>query len=746
MVGFLFFSHFLEQKAVFKIKDFSSVHSDVISVDSKFAAGISGKRLKVIRLTTGEEDLYIGLPKELEAVSHNLRTTYVSAASGSVFGLQLMGDGKSFSCLVNVLSNSLTILSQSTSDKPGFVGVSSDKAFVVRYDPKASKVLLETVSQSTLKALSSVSFSEFSIEEKGFAEQLWVLEDSKIIVLFEDDSLSLISGGKVSWIREESLADIVDAVFVECPPHSLFFASLEHGDSDLQFPGFFARLSTQSAELAAFFADSSKSLISSLPQLLNGNKLVEFAQSPFKLEREKLGRNKVFIALSSRGKVVAIRVDNSQIMWGKFLGASGFRPSPAKLYLTKQKATGGAHPEISIFTSLMQKSKLWRLDASSGNVQSSQKFDFGIDFASPLPIVDEHHRSLLFLLNSHGKAMFDSPLKNSSQILQEVCLPIVDYEKGIVKGLAFEGGVTTERWQLNFGVTNEQISSVSFHDPAEVVQEHWRSAGGAETQVKEKYLNKNLLAIATTTTSVPDSQTVISPSRSGSWVVIYLIDSVTGSVLLRVANRDGEGPVHLTLTENTVIFHYLNTRERRFEVSVIELFVNPAHPSVPHHAQHTYGFSSGIRSLKVTTTRRGISPKMVLFGLTSNRVLGLPQQFLDTRRALAARKPTPEEQASGILPYRSYLPFSTQSMISYTNSIHRIRDIIVTDTEMESTSLILCYGLDLFFTQVSPSQSFDLLNEDFNLPFLIATVTLVAVGVVVSHYLSQKKRLSLDWQ
>jgi hypothetical protein len=136
---------------------------------------------------------------------------------------------------------------------------------------------------------------------------------------------------------------------------------------------------------------------------------------------------------------------------------------------------------------------------------------------------------------------------------------------------------------------------------------------------------------------------------------------------------------------------------------------------------------------------------MVLFALPSNRILSLPSQLLDCRRPLESRKPTPEEQATGILPYRSYLPIYSQSIISYNQSIAGVDEILVTDTEMESTSLIFSYGLDWFFTQLTP-QSFDMLNEDFNLPFLILTISAVATGIPLAKNYYKKKRINDAWE
>lgn len=64
---------------------------------------------------------------------------------------------------------------------------------------------------------------------------------------------------------------------------------------------------------------------------------------------------------------------------------------------------------------------------------------------------------------------------------------------------------------------------------------------------------------------------------------------------------------------------------------------------------------------------------------------------------------------------------------------------------LESTSLILASGLDLFYTRVAPSGSFDVLSEGFNKAQLLATITALAIGVIVLRPLVRRKVLKQRW-
>ena len=50
-------------------------------------------------------------------------------------------------------------------------------------------------------------------------------------------------------------------------------------------------------------------------------------------------------------------------------------------------------------------------------------------------------------------------------------------------------------------------------------------------------------------------------------------------------------------------------------------------------------------------------------------------------------------------------------------------------THLESTSVVLVYGLDMLFTRRTPSKTFDVLSESFNYSALIMTIVGLVVGI-----------------
>jgi branched-subunit amino acid transport protein AzlD len=64
---------------------------------------------------------------------------------------------------------------------------------------------------------------------------------------------------------------------------------------------------------------------------------------------------------------------------------------------------------------------------------------------------------------------------------------------------------------------------------------------------------------------------------------------------------------------------------------------------------------------------------------------------------------------------------------------------------LESTSLVLVTGVDLFFTRVTPARHFDSLEPDFSYGLLAVALLALAVGVVVMYYYSKQSIVKQKW-
>ncbi|VDP18306.1 unnamed protein product [Schistosoma margrebowiei] len=346
-------------------------------------------------------------------------------------------------------------------------------------------------------------------------------------------------------------------------------------------------------------------------------------------------------------------------------------------------------------------------------------------------------------------------------------------------------------------VNKHIIVSAASRPPSEHIYSVGRVLG--DRSVLYKYLNPNLIAVLTIGGDI---------SSHTNTLVIYLIDVVAGRILYSAVHRRCSEPISLVHSENWIIYTYYNHKSLRNEATVIELyeptklsgelcasqsipspwqlFLSNLIPSwllsnpsslkgsgdlsgfsrfsslfrasdvdgfcgstgenslIPQVLQQSYILNTPPRSgaVTVSVTERGITSKNIILALQRNSLIELPKSFFDPRRSLDM---TSELMEEGVHPYAPVLPFSDQAMITYNQSIMRIRAIRTAPTGLESTGLVFAYGLDLFFTRISPSQTYDLLKEDFDYT-AIATVTLgMIIASIVSCRLATRRAILRAW-
>ncbi|CAI7811280.1 unnamed protein product, partial [Closterium sp. NIES-54] len=227
------------------------------------------------------------------------------------------------------------------------------------------------------------------------------------------------------------------------------------------------------------------------------------------------------------------------------------------------------------------------------------------------------------------------------------------------------------------------------------------------------------------------------------------------------------------MAENWVVYHYFNLAASRHEVSTIELLDTSLKDvpvidylkyglSIPGSSNLTaplsaaeipwervkrlrqsYYFPYALRCISVTSTLAGITNKHVLFGTALDQVLALDRRFLDPRRV---PEPSQQDKEAGIMPYSDSLPAPGQAYLTHRYRIEGLKNILSFPTRLESTTLVLAHGLDLFFVRTAPSRVFDSLGEDFSFALLLGTIAVLSIAILVTWGLSRKQELKQRWK
>ncbi|ESO01112.1 hypothetical protein HELRODRAFT_82224, partial [Helobdella robusta] len=496
------------------------------------------------------------------------------------------------------------------------------------------------------------------------------------------------------------------------------------------------------------------------------------------LTRDEFNLHKLIIAVTSAGKIFGIDSNSGKNIWKIYVedlspykvmsgqhvlplfvqrSSSHFPHQPLCTVIGRSKATGKSmifsfHP-ISGTPTTYESSSSEDTPPSTSSSLRGNLLPYKVTNAIMLAQFDVHFLHPLLLIDDQNKvhvvpsSAFEQVRKLSSSLFTF----IADGAKGSVDGFrlvpARDGLWAQSTWSVDVGASGQTISAVYSKHP----NEHVHSIGIVleDRSVLYKYLNPNLIVVVTEGEDAEQKETL----QKGVFSV-HLIDGVTGDLIFHCVHRKARGPVNLIHSENWIVYSYWNQKHRRNELAVLELyegerqsnasaFSSLHHPPQPIVMRQAYIFPSHITTLGVSMTEKGLTNKEILFAMESGSILGLPKVFIDPRRPEVV---SPESREEGLIPYMPELPKPADRIINYYQLVHDIRHIKTAPSGLESTSLVFCFGLDLFFTRVTPSKMFDVLKEDFDYFFISSVLIGMIVVSIVSQKLAQRKLLHRAWK
>ena len=105
------------------------------------------------------------------------------------------------------------------------------------------------------------------------------------------------------------------------------------------------------------------------------------------------------------------------------------------------------------------------------------------------------------------------------------------------------------------------------------------------------------------------------------------------------------------------------------------------------------------------------------------------------------------DREEGLVPYGPSLGgINPLSVATHKHTLARPRSVEAYPTYLESTSLAIVTGLDLFMARVTPAREFDRLNEDFNYIALVGAIIFLTVATLASGAYSDRKDLVKAWK
>ncbi|KAJ7663918.1 DUF1620-domain-containing protein [Mycena polygramma] len=598
------------------------------------------------------------------------------------------------------------------------------------------------------------------------------IDGTRLVITTSTGAVQLWEQDQLVWGREEGLAAIDRATFVELPlPERVARVNVD-GES------FFSRLTRQiedAKDFPAYAAAFAQRFITGTPP--REEVVVSAHNHTAALARDAFGFKQVLVTATAYGSVFGLDTSSGAVLWTRVLGLGwaeeevGGKVKPVKIFVVD-----GAEDskDVVLIAQRTANNKLvdtvlFRIDPLTGASvspaeENTDRLLEGTDVvAGPLTeafllpdsdviiLIDEY-----FQVNTYPDT--EASVALVARLAPNLYLPFMenfsDGPRIVGHGLKLDPNLSDKHvayrtWGLSLPPGERVKTIVKPHIGP--VASLGKVLGNRTTLYK--YLNPRMFAVITQGT------------ETGCGV--YVVDGAKGSVPYS-AVVPGAGPVcdvHATLVENWLVYHYYDGQGERdgetkgWRLVTVELYEggvddktrssNMSAFSVEsmqvEALEQSYIFSHGITAITTTTTKFGISSKELIVATQNNKIHAIPRRLLNPRRPMN-RKPTAEEQQEEqLLPYDVLIPDDPRRTISHTYEVANTRKIITAPALLESTSLVFAYGLDLFLTRVAPSNTFDILNKNFNKAQLVLTVSGLALGIIIAKPMVRRKRLRERW-
>ncbi|XP_064629026.1 ER membrane protein complex subunit 1-like isoform X2 [Lineus longissimus] len=584
----------------------------------------------------------------------------------------------------------------------------------------------------------------------------------RYLIISEDHAITLMQqSGKAVWNREEALASVLSVEMVDLPV-SENEAKMEDEfgkKEDDMFVMLFKRITTQLSQLKGF-------IMHLQDRFLKGQKEVqdiaeaeeEYPMESIDLTRDNFNLHKMILLTSAAGKVYGMYSNTGHLVWKNFLPNmapfSKFGKTSLPVFIQRTTAHFPHAPQAAVLGKHKETGNgyLYVFNPITGE-EVEKKHDLGFKVSQVMPHsqVDERFlKGVIFLDDKLKVHVYPKTLEPQvHKVADSLFMFTTDADKAVLSGYGMmvknQELQALSLWNVNLLGENQKITNVVAKRLAEHVHSQGRVLG--DRSVLYKYLNPNMVVVTT------QGEELTQKTPFG-FLNVYLIDVVNGNIIFHANHKKVLGPVHVVHSENWVVYNYWNQGKRRNEITVLELyegnkqsnattFSSLSPPPTPLVMRQSYIFPTSLTTMSVTITEKGISNKHIMIALSMGGIFEMSKMFLDPRRPVS---PTPEHREEGIIPYIPELPLQTEAFVNYNHSVFNIRGIHTAPAGLESTSLVLAYGLDLFFTRVFPSKMFDMLKEDFDYLFIGSVVGAMILASIITQKLASRKALNRNWK
>jgi len=460
------------------------------------------------------------------------------------------------------------------------------------------------------------------------------------------------------------------------------------------------------------------------------------------------GFNKVILVTTTSGKLHALSSQTGSPLWSHYAGPS---VSFSSLITYHPAPHHPAHwATVAYVDDSTSTSSVLTVDAFTGELITLIHVDYPIQSVDHVTLPSSSDADSIFVSIDKSGVMRPWPPTNTlaATALEEhsstLSLHRVKEEDVAIVGYRYKWDgkqqalVPRETWKVVLGTPGVEkienvLTSVAGH--VNLRQGLPASYFVGDTEYSP-YMNPNVVYAVTG----------VVQGKKEAAISVYAIDGVNGNILYQTFHQQAGGPVHMVRDDNWLCYHFWNSKLNRNEATMLELVSPPPNPTRPPviGLLRSFILDFDVQGMGVSKTFYGATSKDIIF-TSGGMVLGLVRSYLSPRRP-AAENFTQAHREQMMIPYDPRVMLFPQHFLSSNRTIFGAKNVATAPSHMESSSLVFVSGHDTFFTVVTPSKAFDLLESDFNYIGLVLTVIGALMLVVVFRYLAQAKELKKQWR
>ncbi|CCI49518.1 unnamed protein product [Albugo candida] len=570
----------------------------------------------------------------------------------------------------------------------------------------------------------------FASCHNSVCSHLWRMHDDTLVFVKSGHKQSPV----VVWTREEALANVKQVHWI-----SPMETQLEKDFAFNGIPTFLQEIQMEinrlyrfSAQIAHFFAGSGMKM----ERNVSTKKVSKNAHF--------FGFSKFVIVLTKSGKLYALQPEVQRIVWSKYIG------SEYNVFVSRDHPALGLGPELVLFAN--NRNIVW-IDGTTGT--SLRQIELKANY---WPLLLPKLKSSVHTGGSIGHSLaLISPdtMKLTDPTDDKTFLPqknVYFYRFDVIEN-AFKGyvvGVYGAKcvWSI---VLPQNHSLIAFLNPTHSVIDSAVIVTGDDSLLL-KYTNPHAFAFA----SVSNENVAI----------FHIVDAVTGRILYRAHHANGSKVIQIAHSENWFVYTFWNASKKMTQLVSLFLFdgaigshelnlwkrpfwttTRSSHePKLPIVLQRAFLLPTRVRTLEITRTFRGITPKFLLIGMENGQILKFSRNAVDPRQSDGP--PTSQQQSEGMQQYSPMIPMFSNptAFVTYNETIGSIYGIKASPAHLESTTLMFAWGMDLYYHRLAPSNAFDLLPMEFNHSMLVLLCIGFILATLASRHFARRKALFQAWK